>query len=381
MFKRGLLFASVLVIGMGMSVPAWAEEAPSQTEDWLGGLFSSLLSEDSPIKDLFSDSESKETINSLFGEGGELADILPDSADINNVLESVGSQLQDAGDSLHQGINSVVEMAAGEDGSIDWGKVESSAEQLIDIFAGGGMIGEVGGEAVEPESEEDWEAILAEILLPYEKADAVMFDYIADRNADVLETGDAQVFSKTTGYIDDIEQDVVKVLADFTQVNFTIDGSQMNKLSTATDTLLLTLTKGEDGTFTVTDEKQAEAGDEYEASLEALCEEVGIPVDDFYSSSVLGAYNDADALAKYLEEHPEIATAEYQGEQMTAEELRKLADDYINDLFDAIFGEDEEEAATETAAEEETAAETAVKEETAAETAAEEEAVTEAVTE
>ena len=370
MKKRGLLTASVLVIGMGMSVLTWAEEAPAQSGSRFGGLLSSLFSEDGVVENLLGEDGvvenllgedgvvenllgedgavssllgDTELISSLFSEDGALAGILPEDVDINGVLQSVSSELEDVNSTLPQGIQSIAEMAADEDGSVDWEKVGGTAEELIDLLAGGLSLGT--GSADTEESEEDLDAFIAELMIPYEKADAVMFDYVAERNAGVMDAGDVQIFSKKTGYLGDIEQDEVKVLADFTQVNFTIDGDQMNMVSAATDTLLLTLTRGEDGNFTVTDEKHAEDGENYEASLEALCEEVGIPVDDFYTGGVLGAYNDADALAKYLEEHPEIATAEFQGEQMTAEELRTLSNEYTDALFDQIF--EMTEAATE----------------------------------
>ena len=355
MKKRGFLITSVLVITMALSIPAWAEETPVQSGEENGGLSDLLLSEDGVIENLlsgngavsslFGDEKAKETIEGLFGENGALAGILPEEIDIDEVLQTVGSQLEDAGSTLHQGISSVAEMVTDEVGSFDWEKAGDSINELIGLFAGGGTIENFGTETDQESGELDLEALLAEIMIPYEKADAVMFDYLAERNAEFMDAGDAQIFSKKTGYMDDPEEDEFKVLGEFTQVNFNIDGDQMNMVSAATDTLLLTLTKGEDGIYTVTDEKRAEDGEGYEASLEALCEEVGIPVDDFYASTVLGAYNDAEALADYLDEHQEIASAEFQGEQMTAEELHKLAEDYSNSLWDSIFGESEEEEA------------------------------------
>ena len=347
MKKRGLLFASVLVIGMGMSMPACAEG--------LGGLLGSLFSDDASVENLFgedgvvsnllNDEKTVEAINGLFGEGGALSGVLPENVDVSGVLQSVNEQLEDPDSTLNQGINNFTEMAKGEDGAVDWGKVGSSVEELIGLFAGGGMSGESVGE--EETEGEDFETWYENIMLLYGNADAAMYDYIAEKNADVMDAGDAQIFSKRAGYMSDIEQDEVKILGDFTQVNYSVDGDQMKMTSAATDTLLLTLTKNEDGTFAVTDEKQAADGEEYDASLEALCQEVGIPVDDFYASTMLGAYNDADALAEYLDEHPEIAAAEFQGEQLTAEELRTLSNDYIEGILNAAFGTEENEEMTE----------------------------------
>ena len=312
MKKSSLLCASVLVIGMGMSMTVWAEKAPADPVDEIGELLSSL------------------------------SDRLPEKVNVGGALRTVGEILEDAGSAANQGLQSVADKITDEDGSVDWQKVENSAEELFDNLTGGLSIGNTGGGAGEGETEQDLDALMADILAPYERADAVMFDYVAERNAEFMDAGDVQIFSKIPGYVGDPEADEFKVLGDFTQVNYVIDGDQMNMISAATDTLLLTLTKGEDGTYTVTDEKHAADGEDYADSLEALCEEVGIPVDDVYVASKLGAYNDADALAKYLNEHPEIATAEYQGEQMTAEELKALSDNYTSDLMDSIFEETEE---------------------------------------
>ena len=312
MKKSSILCAAVLVIGMGMSMTVWAEKAPADPVDEIGELLSSL------------------------------SDRLPEKVNVGGALRTVGEILEDAGSAANQGLQSVADKITDEDGSVDWQKVENSAEELFDNLTGGLSIGNTGGGAGEGETEQDLDALMADILAPYERADAVMFDYVAERNAEFMDAGDVQIFSKIPGYVGDPEADEFKVLGDFTQVNYVIDGDQMNMISAATDTLLLTLTKGEDGTYTVTDEKHAADGEDYADSLEALCEEVGIPVDDVHVASKLGAYNDADALAKYLNEHPEIATAEYQGEQMTAEELKALSDNYTSDLMDSIFEETEE---------------------------------------
>ena len=312
MKKSSILCAAVLVIGMGMSMTVWAEKAPADPVDEIGELLSSL------------------------------SDRLPEKVNVGGALRTVGEILEDAGSAANQGLQSVADKITDEDGSIDWQKVENSAEELFDNLTGGLSIGNTGGGAGEGETEQDLDALMADILAPYERADAVMFDYVAERNAEFMDAGDVQIFSKIPGYVGDPEADEFKVLGDFTQVNYVIDGDHMNMISGATDTLLLTLTKGEDGTYTVTNEKHAADGEDYAESLEALCEEVGIPVDDVRVASKLGAYNDADALAKYLNEHPEIATAEYQGEQMTAEELKALSDGYTSDLMDSIFEETEE---------------------------------------
>ncbi len=343
MIKRGLLFASVLVIGMGMSIPVWAGEASSQTEEASSQTEEALSQAEEASSQMEEASSQAEEAAPQTDEGisGILSSLFSEGGELDKALGALSSRLEDANSTLRQDVEGLIDMLKDEEGSIDWGKADASIKELISLIADGVRFGGKTDETDAEDEELDIDAILAEIMIPYEKADAVMYAYLAERNADLMDAGDAQVFSKKTGYMDDPEEDEVKVLGEFTQVNFAIDGDQMNMVSGATDTLLLTLTKGEDGTYTVTDEKQAADGSDYEASLKELCDEVGIEVDDFYASTIWGACNDADALAEYLDEHPEIASAEFQGEQKTAEELHAIATEYSDDLMDSIFGEDE----------------------------------------
>ena len=349
MKRNGLLFAAVLAVGMGMSMPVWAE-APTQPDQGLGGLLGSLLvdggvvdrllNEDGDVSDLLNSAEVKETIGGLFEEGGALSGIIPEDVNIDEVVEAVSSQLSDAGSTLNQEISSLIEMATDEEGNVDWEKVKASAEELIGLFAGGESI---DFESIEEPSSEELDAFFAEFMLPYQKIDEAAFAYVGERNAQIMDAGDAQVFSKKAVHIGDPSQDEVQVLGEFTQVNYSIDGDQMHMVSAAADTMLFTMAKDADGNFTVTSEQHSEDGEGYDASVAAMCEAVGVTEEDYNGSMKLGAYNDAEALAKYLREHPEIATAEYQGEQMTAEQLQALCDDYVDGLFAGIGETAEEE--------------------------------------
>ena len=138
MKRNGLLFAAVLAVGMGMSMPVWAE-APTQPDQGLGGLLGSLLedggvvdrllNEDGDVSDLLNSAEVKETIGGLFEEGGALSGIIPEDVNIDEVVEAVSSQLSDAGSTLNQEISSLIEMATDEEGNVDWEKVKASAEE------------------------------------------------------------------------------------------------------------------------------------------------------------------------------------------------------------------------------------------------------------
>ena len=85
------------------------------------------------------------------------------------MLQTVGSQLEDAGSTLHQGISSVAEMVTDEVGSFDWEKAGDSINELIGLFAGGGTIENFGTETDQESGELDLEALLAEIMIPMKK--------------------------------------------------------------------------------------------------------------------------------------------------------------------------------------------------------------------
>ena len=312
MKKKSVVLAGVLVLCLSFSPMVRAEDTSQEPEAESGGL-GSLFEEDG-------------LLGGLFGEDGTLSGIIPEDVDLGEVMNTVGEKLEDAGSTLGQTVEGVLNLVRDEDGSVN---LEKAGDLLDDLF---GMYSGDGG------SDEE----LDEILRRYNELDEVMRDHLFERNAEYMDPGDVQIYSKQTAYMDDIDQDVIRVLADFTQDNYTIEGDQMIYLSGASEPLLLTLVRGEDGSITVTDEMCTEDGEGFDASLEILCEEVDLTSDDYYASMVFGAYNDADALAEYLEGHPEIVGAEYMGEIMTAAELRAMSEEYADSLFNSIFEETED---------------------------------------
>ena len=89
MKKSRILCASVLVIGMGMSLTAWAGKAPADPGDEIGGLLSFL------------------------------SDLLPEKVNVGSALRTVGGILEDAGSAANQGLQSVADKITDEDGSVD----------------------------------------------------------------------------------------------------------------------------------------------------------------------------------------------------------------------------------------------------------------------
>ncbi len=310
MKKKSMVLAGILIFSMAFSAAAVsAEEAPSEpgtAEEEAGGL-----------------------MDMLFGENGVISGIIPEDIDVGEAMNTLGEQLKDTGSTFYQTVEGALEMYTNEDGTFDLQKVAETVQGMYGSFSG------------DEATEEDIEALLSR----YDELDDVMKEYMSEYNAQFMDPADVQIYSKQVAYMDDIDLDEIKVLADFCQMNYTIEDDQMILASGASEPYLFTIDRAEDGTLTVADEKHTEDGEGYTASLETLCEEVGITLDDYDASMVFGACNDVDALVKYMEEHPEITGAEYMGEIKTIDELRAISQEYTDGLLAAIFEETDVEEA------------------------------------
>ena len=105
-----------------------------------------------------------------------------------------------------------------------------------------------------------------------------------------------------------------------------IDMDSLKQLGSARDTMLFTLETTEDGTLFVKDVKGTEDGENYAASLEALCEAYGTTSDDYEYLLILSEFDDVFDLVQYLDEHPEYERIEYMGELHTRDELNQISD-------------------------------------------------------
>ena len=109
-----------------------------------------------------------------------------------------------------------------------------------------------------------------------------------------------------------------------------------------------------EGNYEVTDVETSEHGEEYTASVEAMCAEAEIAPDEFFGLFEMADMAEIGNMIDYLEEHPEYERIEFMGEMMTKDDLNVQ----IESLVDALFDVGEEPAA-EIAAEEPAAEETA----------------------
>lgn len=340
--KRKIL--AVLMAGcmtVSMTGPVWAEEAAAETEpaaeetagESLAGAISSLFGEGGALSGVF---EEGGAVESLFGEGGALSSIVPEGVDVDKISGMLSEQLSDPNSELYQTAEGVISKVTSDDGKLDTDALEELAGELISGFTGG---------------EDDDMAVLDEELADYDAVTAAVEEYVKSRNAEYMEVGDLQTVARTIAHQVTREDGTKQQLGYYLQENFALDGTDYKLVSGSGDTLLLTLAKKDDGTFEVTDAKAAEDGEGYTESIEAMCAEIGITVDDYFAgTAVVSDLIELGELIKVLNEHPEAERIEYAGEMLTREDLEARSDEVVNEYVAML--DEGADAAGEEAAEE-----------------------------
>ena len=159
--------------------------------------------------------------------------------------------------------------------------------------------------------------------------------YMLDKNAGEMDTGDIQIIYTSLIGDDDSDPENLKSLKACVQYNFTLDDKgQMHFISGAADIGLFILASEEDGSHTVKEAFFPEEGENYTSSLEALCSQVGVTVDDCLSLMEMVKITIIDELAVYYEEHPEITAIEFEGEMYNADQLREIEGERMNEIFE-----------------------------------------------
>ena len=279
----------------------------------------------------------------LFGEGGPLNDLLPEGTDVDAMLDTAQEQLDQADSEIGSVLENIYDMAQSEIGSLDPEVLEKYAVGLLGQFMGG----EGAEEGEEGEEDEiDW-SLLGAYLEMGENYRGEEIQYIKDRNAEMMDPGDVQIVTPYPIYtVDyDLEDEEITNLACMIQDNYRLDDeNQLLYVSGAEDIVLFKHQKDEEGTFAVVEATFAEDGENYTASIEKMCDEVGITLDECFEEIAYAEVSVVNAMAEYLRENPDIKGIEYQGEILTADELDEIFYADIDEMLST-----EEEALTEDA--------------------------------
>ena len=303
MKRRMTLLAGILAATAFAAMPFQAAKAEPAGEG--SGILDTLLGEEG-------------IAGQLFGEGGLLEGELPEGTDVDGMIDTLMGQLDEADSEIAQVAGS--DKAKEEYGSLDLDSLEEILTPVLgQLLTGGADLGDMG----------DLEGIDIEKLFAQgDMARELATDYILDKNADTLESGDVQI-------VDVIYEEMglsqeFPYLTYVQQYNYTEDDEhQLHYLCGSADLLLMTLQEEEDGSLTALDAQVVE--EDYETFLQEFCAD-DTPEDCLESIEFSKAYSPY-TLAKYLEDHPEYTGLEYDGEMHTAEELNDIASDQLLVLY------------------------------------------------
>ena len=313
MKKRWVLLVGVLVLIFSMSVSVLAEEAPETTPgSVLGGLLGSLLPDG-------------EVSEKLFGEDGIITGALPEGTDLNEIASTFSEQFGALKTQGQKVLEYIREKAQDNGGSFQFDG--STTRELKDIAGGlfGALTGRFGSGDI------DFSELDA-LMEKYEALAAAEDDFILAVNSEIMETGDVQLLSTYPlgNNDDDLAGEEVKTLTYASVTNYTEDGTVLRIQSGGDSPILFTLVWNEEsGTYTVKDAKETTEGEEFTASLQAMCDEVGADFNEaLLDIEYAKAFHIGD-MAEFLKDHPEYDGMEFQGEIKTADELEQIENELL----------------------------------------------------
>ena len=271
-------------------------------------------------------------LQSLFGAGGPLNEVLPEGTDVDAMIGIAQEQLEQADSEIGSVLNELGSLAEKEGAGISSDVIMQYAEGLLGGFMGSG---EGSGDEAAEEDDFDWDNLGAylEISSSYNAEEE---KYYTEYNADKMDPADVQIISSfPLGQSDyDLDSTEITILAIMQQNNFRLnDENQLLFVSGAEDIILFEHEKDEDGNFVVVGTTFAEDGENYTASIEKMIEGLDTTMDQCFDDIAFAEAAVAYDLEMYMNEHPEITGIEYQGEIRTAEELDQIFDDAVSALY------------------------------------------------
>ena len=221
-------------------------------------------------------------------------------------------------------LGQVTGMITNEDGGINLDSVLSLLGTLGGGFGGNSYITEIENEK------------------------AAVDAYYLEKYQDQIAEGDVPIVYNTGAINYDIGP--AKTIVYLRLVVYTPDGADLKQKFYADSVELLSFDVDENLNYTLAEAKAAEPGDNLEANITALCEELGITYDDFYLyyDPIEIAWGWSYHLEEFLEANPEYERIEYEGELKTLDEIVQISNEYL-DLSMAKFKTEEpaEESAEE----------------------------------
>ena len=338
----------------------------------ISGMFNGLLNIVLEIGDYLK-GEDTDFVDDLFKEGGLLYKLLPEGTDLNAMTQMVREQLSEDGElakmvrdanrdpdkfvadlmkSMSDRNSGVFQLIASFRNDMEV-YAKQMKEQLSDEKSG---FYAVVSDAITNSINEDGSlntqqlGILVNVLVGgyngnNEYVESSDFYYPGDEvyeasraayaeiNQESMDEADVQIVSSYIIKNDRLEDGTVRQFGFFAQKNYAIEDNEMKFVSGTRDLYLFTLEKDEKGAWVVTDSDHPEDGDQYRRSLRRLCQTMDTTMKDFDRASEGVEMWNLLNLSVYLEDHPEIERAEYNGEMMTLEEINELSTKTMEKFF------------------------------------------------
>ena len=213
------------------------------------------------------------------------------------MINTLKGKLGEADSEISQLAEGIVEKVKEKYGSYDPESLKEILTPILEKILGDeaalGELGDLGNL--------DFDKALAQNAMARE----LTADYIRDKNADILESGDVQIVD-VNNIFDEMsrsDSEEFPYVAYVLQSNYTEDEEhQLHYLCESADLIQLTLHEEEDGSLTVSDTQIVEEED-YEAFLQDLCKNGYKTAEDCLDSIEYGKACFPYVLSDYLEEH------------------------------------------------------------------------------
>ena len=233
-----------------------------------------------------------------------------------------------SGQDADQVLGEILAGITDKDGNIDI----DSLMALIGMFTSGGT--ETAAEAAE-----DGEGGESPYIQALRNQDKAIEAHIMEEYKDMVEPGDVTIVIPMP--VANEDDGLQEILGYYGLWCFTVDGKDLKFKSFAGAPEFMAFSIDDDMNFEVVEAVRAEDGENYSASVDALCERYRVTRATFDSSTsgMSREWGESFHLFDYLENHPEYERIEYKGEMKTKEEMEAISDDCLGAIFDEAFGD------------------------------------------
>ena len=239
--------------------------------------------------------------------------------------EEVKEQLSKAGEEISSLAAEAVENVKNEDGSYNVDALKAYGQGLYESYISG---------ASDLDSLDDY-------FQKIDNVNAAEENYVLERNAGLMKAGEIQILPGGNVYAEDFSD-----LKEFHEIYCAIqynynkdENGVLRYVDRREDVILFTFREEEDGSITIIDTRFAEEGEKAASSLEEMCREINAPYDDALEMLNFDRAYDVQELIEYMDQNPDVTGIEYEGQVRTYEELKKIGDQRLRELYPEDFKE------------------------------------------